>query len=150
MTKANPHSLDEIERGYKPVEYRESDLSPVEMMALGLGIGYRNFMRVAVVYAVDKNDANKLIHLCKVLGPATGGTKVSVPCGGAVEWAQVQECMEYRTEMLGRRELAKTERLLALQGAIDTQLPDIADQMEKQSRGHSTFGEHGFLQRASS
>lgn len=150
ITKANPQSLDEIEKNFRPVEYRESDLSPVECAVLGLGVGLRGFQRVAIVYYVDRNDANKMGHLAKVLGPGTGGTKVCIPCGNEVEWAWIQECMEARVETLQRRAIARAQRLIELQGAINSQLPDIADNMEKTRRGHSTFGGGGFVQRVSS
>lgn len=146
VKKANPESVDAIHRDFCPVEYRDMDLSAVECFTLGLG-HLKGSHRVAVVYAVDRNDANKLVHLAKVLGPATGGSMVSVPCGGEVEWAQVEDCLLWRAEELQKRAADKAIRVTELQRAINKQLPDIADNMEKQKVGRSSFGYGGHLQR---
>lgn len=148
VRKANPQSLDELERNSTFTEYREMDLSPFECMTMGLGVP-TGYQRVAVVYAVDRNDANKMYHIAKVLGPATGTNRVSVPANGNVEWAWVQEMVEMRASQLNEKIAARAIRLHDLQKSINTQLPDIADNMEKVKRGHSTFGEHGFIQRVS-
>ena len=150
IRKATPQTLDELERGFKPIEYRESDLNGLECLSLGLRVGLMGSFRVAVVYAVSNEDANKIVHIAKVLGPGTGERMLSVPCGGAVEWAWVQEAMEYRQTTLQERRIAKALRLQEWQTNMNRQLAEVAENLTKKKVGRSTFGSAGKLQRTSS
>jgi hypothetical protein len=150
IQKATPETLDELERGFKPIEYREGDYTGLQCYTLGLQLGISGRFRVAVVYAVSNVDANKIVHIAKVLGPGTGEPMLSVPCGGNVEWAWVQEAMEYRRSTLHERRIKRALRVQEWQANMNRQLIDVADNLDKKKRGLSTFGEAGKLQRTSS
>ena len=150
VQRGDPGNLDDLPRHFKPIEMREMELGTSEAFAIGVippTITGRH--RVMVVYAVSNVDANKMIHLGKYIGPATGRPGISILLGGEDDWGHAQDIMEARVETVRRREIESAMRRLDLQKVIDTQLPDIADDMEKTKKGHSTFGQGGHLQRVS-
>lgn len=149
IRKATPQTLDEIERSFKPIEYREGDYSGAECAGFGFPVGLLGRFRVGVVFAVDREDANKITHIAKILGPATGGQNLTIPMGGNVEWAWVQEAIEWRQSTMAQRAIDRALRVKDLQDAFNKQLPDVADNMMKQKAGKSTFGHGGKLQRIS-
>ena len=148
IQKGDPGTLDEVPRHYKPVEYREYDCSTMEAFALGLTVNPGGRHRVGVLYGISKTD-DRMIHLAKYIGQATGQLAMSILLGAEDDWGHAQDIMEARVETVRRREVEAMMRKMALQTEINRQLPDIADDMEKKKKGLSSFGEYGFLQRVS-
>ena len=147
IRKSDPKTMDDISRGFIPIEVREGDVSGIEAMTLGLPCGFSGRFRVLVVYAHSLADVDKFVHVAKLLGPATGDPNLSIPCEKANDWAWVQDYMESRHETLERRAIDRALRMRGLQDQINRQLPDIADNMTKQKVGKSTFGYGGHMQR---
>ena len=149
IREADPRSLDEVQRNFRPMEVREFDATGIECIQLGLRpANAGGTYRVMVAYYVSKLDANKRGHLAKVLGGATGGSVTTIPCGGEVDWAWIQDMMLARVETIQRRAREREERLRLRQLALPNQLTDIVHEMEAQKVGRTTHGYGGFIQRS--
>lgn len=150
IQRGDTADLHELPRHYKPVEVREMEVSTMEAFSLGVQLpSLEGRHRVMVVYGVSKVNANNMTHLAKYLGPATGKPGLSIILGEEDDWGHAQDIMESRVETIARREIESALRREALQRSINTQLPDIADDMEKKKKGLSSFGALGKLQRVS-
>lgn len=140
VQKASIGDIDSLTRDFKVWRVWEMDASAWECRAIGLDVPSGRF-RVMVVGFVDRNDANHMRKITKVLGPASGQMSLVIPCDDSdTEWAQIVDLMAYRAQKLTARIKARDTRLQANQVRWNREITELAYELMARKAGKSTFG----------